>query len=48
MVLIDLENYQELLAKANLNDKTIQEFRDAAYKAGYDRGYREGYLSGKD
>lgn len=33
-VIIDYDKYQELLAKANLNEKTIQEIKDAAYKEG--------------
>lgn len=33
-VIIDYDKYQELLAKANLNEKTIQEIKDAAYKDG--------------
>lgn len=33
-VIIDYDAYQELLAKANLNEKTIQEIKDAAYKEG--------------
>lgn len=37
-VLIDLDKYQELLEKANLNDKTIQQFKDAAYNEGYKKG----------
>lgn len=41
-VLIDLDKYQELLSKANLNEETIQEFKDAAYKDGYNKGYRAG------
>lgn len=41
-VLIDLDKYQELLEKANLNEETIQEFKDAAYKDGYNKGYRAG------
>lgn len=41
-VLIDLDKYQALLAKANLNDKTIQQFKDAAYNEGYKKGYYKG------
>lgn len=41
-VLIDLDKYQELLEKANLNDKTIQEYKDASYNAGYKKGYCKG------
>lgn len=41
-VLIDLDKYQELLEKANLNDKTIQEYKDASYKEGYNKGYKKG------
>lgn len=33
-VIIDYDKYQELLAKANLNEKTIQEIKDAAYNEG--------------
>lgn len=38
-VLIDLDKYQELLEKANLNDKTIQVYKDASYNEGYKKGY---------
>lgn len=41
-VLIDLDKYQELLEKANLNDKTIKEYKDASYNAGYKKGYMKG------
>lgn len=41
-VLIDLDKYQKLLEKANLNDKTIQQFKDAAYNEGYKKGYYKG------
>lgn len=41
-VLIDLDKYQKLLEKANLNDKTIQQFKDAAYNEGYKKGYNRG------
>ena len=41
-VLIDLDKYKELLEKANLNDKTIQEYKDASYNAGYKKGYMKG------
>lgn len=41
-VLIDLDKYQELLEKANLNDKTIQVYKDASYKEGYNKGYKKG------
>lgn len=41
-VIIDYDKYQELLAKANLNEKVIQEIKDAAYKEGHDKGYRVG------
>lgn len=41
-VLIDLDKYQELLEKANLNDKTIQKYKDASYNAGYKKGYMKG------
>lgn len=33
-VILDYDKYQRLLAKANLNEKTIQEIKDAAYKEG--------------
>lgn len=41
-VIIDYDKYQELLAKANLNEKAIQEIKDVAFKEGYDKGYRLG------
>lgn len=41
-VIIDYDKYQELLTKANLNEKDIQEIKDAAYKEGYDNGYKIG------
>lgn len=41
-VIVDYDRYQELLAKANLNEKDIQEIKDAAYKEGYDKGYNIG------
>lgn len=41
-VLIDLDKYQELLEKANLNDKIIQEYKDVSYKEGYNKGYMKG------
>lgn len=41
-VLIDLDKYQDLLAKANINDKNIQEYKDAYYKEGYNKGYMKG------
>lgn len=40
-VIIDYDKYQELLAKANLNEKTIQEIKDIAYKDGCDYRYAE-------
>lgn len=33
-VILDYDKYQELLAKANLNEKTIQQIKNAAYKEG--------------
>ena len=33
-VILDYDKYQELLNKANLNEETIKEIKDAAYKAG--------------
>lgn len=41
-VLIDLDKYQELLEKANMNDKTIQVYKDASYNEGYKKGYKKG------
>lgn len=40
-VIIDYDKYQELLAKANLNEKAIKEIKDAAYKEGLDFGNKE-------
>lgn len=42
-VIIDCDKYQELLAKANLNENAIQEIKDVTFKEGYDKGYRLGY-----
>jgi hypothetical protein len=41
-VILDYDKYQELLAKANLNENAIQEIKDVAFKEGYDKGYRLG------
>lgn len=40
-VIIDYDKYQELLAKANLNEKAIQEIKDIAYKDGCDYRHAE-------
>lgn len=41
-VILDYDKYQELLAEANLNEKTIQEIKKAAFEKGYDKGYNVG------
>lgn len=40
-VIIDYDKYQELLAKANLNEKAIKEIKDATYKEGLEFGNNE-------
>lgn len=41
-VILDYDNYQELLTKANLNKDAIQGIKDVAFKEGYDKGYNIG------
>lgn len=41
-VILDYDKYQELLNKANMNEETIKEIKDASFKEGYDKGYNIG------